>query len=97
LTKLNSHRWRGGEELKLSIEPKAVRCLIDELAKEKRHRDLQDKEPKEARSLLDELLKAKSLETLLDEEPDVACCLLDEQVKEKKLIEAVECASGGMQ
>jgi hypothetical protein len=96
LTKLNSHRWRGGEELKLSIEPKVVRCLIDELAKEKRHRDLQDKEPKEARSLLDELLKAKSLETLLDEEPEVACCP-DELVKEKKLIEAVECASGGMQ
>jgi hypothetical protein len=71
--------------------PKVVRCLVDELVKEKKHsesaKDLQHK-PKKTRSLLDELVKAKKLKELLDEEPMVVRCLLDELVKERAIWES---------
>ena len=71
--------------------PKVIRCLVDELLKEKMHResvrDLQRKKPRKIHSLFDELVKAKGLKSLLDEEPRVARCLLDELMKERALWE----------
>jgi hypothetical protein len=71
--------------------PKVVRCLFDELVKERKHResakDLQHK-PKKTRSLFDESVKAKTLKRILDEEPMVVRCLLDELVKERALWES---------
>ena len=71
--------------------PKVIRCLVDELLKEKTHResvrDLQRKKPRKIHSLFDELVKAKKLKSLLDEEPRVARCLLDELMKERALWE----------